>query len=66
MVQGDYIISGLWYERLCPNRKSYYLLKDSPLAWVYFHLIVAPKFPMPPTMHVVRGSLCTYELSTKC
>ncbi len=44
---------------------SYYLLKDSPATFVYSHLIVASKFPMPTATHVVKGSLSTYELSTK-
>jgi len=61
--QGNYIIHGLWYERLCPSSRSYYLLEDSPPTFVYFHLAVASKFSMPPTMHTVRGSLCIYELS---
>jgi hypothetical protein len=34
-----------------------------PLLHVYSHLVVASKFVLPPTSHVVRGSLCTYELS---
>jgi hypothetical protein len=43
----------------------YYLLKNSPPTFAYSHLIVASKFPMPPTTHVVKGSLSIYELSTK-
>jgi hypothetical protein len=42
-----------------------YLLENSPLAFEYFHLIMASKFSMPPTTHFVRGLLNTYELSTK-
>jgi hypothetical protein len=60
--QGNYIICGLWYKRLHLGNKSYYLLKDSPLTWVYFHLIMASKFPMSPIIHAIKGSLCTYEL----
>jgi hypothetical protein len=63
--QGNYIICGLWYKRLHLGNKSYYLLEDSPPTWVYSHLIMASKFPMSPTMHVIRGSLCTYELSNE-
>jgi hypothetical protein len=63
--QGNYIICGLWYKRLHLGNKSYYLPEDSPPTWVYSHLILASKFPMSPTMHVVRGSLCTHELSNE-
>jgi hypothetical protein len=61
--EGDYFLHGLWYERLCLGNKSYYLLEDSPPTYVYPHIVVASKFVLPPTTHVVRGSLCTYELS---
>jgi hypothetical protein len=63
--EGNYIIRGLWYKRSRSNSRSYYLLEDSPLAFVYSHLIVASKFFMPPITHFVRGSLSAYELSTK-
>lgn len=61
-VLGDWVIRGVWYERLWPGSRSYILLKDSPLAFVYSHLIIASKFKMPPTTHSVRGCNATYEL----
>jgi hypothetical protein len=63
--QGDYVIWGLWYEKSRVSSKSYYLLENSLPAFVYSHLIMASKFPMPPTMHFVKGLLSTYELSTE-
>jgi hypothetical protein len=60
--EGDYVLHGLWYEKLCPSNIFYYLLEDSPPMYVYSHLVVASKFVLPPTTHVVKGSLCTYEL----
>jgi hypothetical protein len=63
--EGGYILQGLRYERLCPHNRSYYLLGESPPTYVYSHLVVASKFTMPPTTHAVRGSLCTYELSSE-
>lgn len=60
--EGDYVLWGLWYERLHQNNKSYYLLEDSPLAYVYSHLVVPSNFVLPPTTHVVKGSLYTYEV----
>jgi hypothetical protein len=65
MVSRQLLVCGLWYKRLHLGNKSYYLLEDSPPTWVYSHLILASKFPMSPTMHVIRGSLCTYELSNE-
>jgi hypothetical protein len=60
--EGEYVICGLWYERLHQGSKSYYLPKDSLVAFVYSHLIMASKFSMPPTSYVVKGSISTYEL----
>jgi hypothetical protein len=62
-LEGDYVLQGLWYKRLHPSNKSYYLLEDSPPTYVYSHLVMPSKFVLPPTTHVVRASLCTYELS---
>jgi hypothetical protein len=39
------------------------MLEDSPPTFVYFHLIMASKFSMPPTSHSLRGLLKTYEPS---
>ncbi len=61
--EGDYVLHGLRYEKICPGNKFYYLLEDSPPMYVYSHLVVASKFLLPPTTHVVKGSLCTNELS---
>jgi hypothetical protein len=61
--EGDYVVQGIWYERSSLSIRSYYQLEDSPLAFVYFHLIVSSKFFIPPTTHSIRGSLSTYELS---
>jgi hypothetical protein len=61
-VLGDWVIWGVWYERLRLGSRSYILLKDSPLDFVYFHLIIASKFKMPPTTHSVRDCNATYEL----
>jgi hypothetical protein len=57
----------MWFMvwKIALENRSYYLLKNSCPTFVYSHLIVAYKFPMPPTTHVVRGSLSTSELFTK-
>ncbi len=39
--EGDYVLQGLWHERLCPHIKSYYLLEEFPHAYVYSHLVVS-------------------------
>jgi hypothetical protein len=61
-VLGDWVIWGLWYERLKPDSRSYILLEDSLPAFVYSHLIVVYKFKMTPTAHSVRGCTATYKL----
>jgi len=60
--EGDSVIGGLWYERLRLGNHTYYLHENSPTTWVLSHLIITSKFPMPPTIHLVRGNLTTYEL----
>jgi hypothetical protein len=42
----DWVIRGVWYERLRLGSRLYILLKDSTLAFVFSHLIVASKFKM--------------------
>jgi deoxyribodipyrimidine photolyase-like uncharacterized protein len=32
---------------------------------MYSHLVVASKFSMPPIVHSIKRSLCTYELSSE-
>jgi hypothetical protein len=49
--EGDYVIQMLLYEKSHPSSRSYHLLEDSPLAFVYFHLIVASNFSMPPRVN---------------
>lgn len=36
---GDYVVRGLYYERLCPGSRTYYLLDDHPPAYAYSHLV---------------------------
>ncbi len=38
--EGDYVLQGLWHERLRPHIKYYYLLEEFPPAYVYSHLVV--------------------------
>ncbi len=44
---------------------TYYLNENSPPPWVYSHLVIASKFPMPLTVHVLRSNFATYELLEK-
>ncbi len=60
--EGDNVIGGLWYEWLRLGSHTYYLHENSPIAWVFSHSIITSKFPMPPTIHMVRGNSATYEL----
>jgi hypothetical protein len=60
---GDWVIQGIWYEKLRSRSRSYFLLENSPCAFVYSHLIIVSKFRMPPTTYNVRGSNATYELT---
>jgi hypothetical protein len=48
---------------LQPWSHSYTLRDDKPLAFLFSHLILASKFSMPPTLHVVKGNYATYELT---
>ncbi len=54
--------SGAYGMKLKPDSRSYILLEDSLLAFVYSHLIVVSKFKITPTAHSVRGCTATYEL----
>lgn len=58
----DWVIRGVWYERLRLGSTSYILCEDSPPAFVLFDLIISSKFNMPPIAHNVQGSNATYEL----
>jgi hypothetical protein len=62
---GDVIIRGYWYEKLRAGSRSYHLRTDKPVAHILSCSVVASKFSMPPTLHFVRGSLATYELSVE-
>jgi hypothetical protein len=59
--EGHNVIGGLWYERLQLGSCTYYFHKNSPTALVFSHLVITSKFPMPPTIHVVRGNSTTYK-----
>jgi hypothetical protein len=60
---GDVCIRGYWYERLHSGSRSYQLRFDKPVVYILSQSILASKFSMPSTLHSVRGSLPTYELS---
>jgi hypothetical protein len=62
-VEGDVVLHGIWYIKLSPNSCSYLLRDDKSLAYVFSHLILASKFPMPPTSHIVKGRYVSYKLS---
>jgi hypothetical protein len=48
---------------LQPGSRSYTLCDDKLATFVFSHLILASKFFMPPTLHVVKGNYATYELT---
>jgi hypothetical protein len=56
-------IQGVWYETLQLGNRSYILLKNSTLAFVFFHLIVASKFKMLPNAHNAKGFNVRYDLT---
>jgi hypothetical protein len=60
---GDWVIQGVWYERLRLGNMSYILCEDSPPAFVFSHLIIAFKFNMPPITYNVQISNAIYELT---
>jgi len=61
-TQGDMVVKGYWYERLQVGSHSYLFQDDQPLTFVFSRLILASKFSLPPTNHMVKGSYATYEL----
>jgi hypothetical protein len=47
-------LSKVWYERLrLGSSRSYILLEDSVLAFVFSHLIIASKFKMGHLLHII-------------
>ncbi len=63
--QGDVVIWGYQYDVLQNGIRTYFLQNDKPLAYVFNHLVLASKFSLPPTIHIVRGMYATYELSNE-
>jgi len=54
LVPWDWVIQGVWYQRLwLGSSRSYILLEDSALAFVFFHLIIVSKFRMGCLLHIV-------------
>jgi hypothetical protein len=50
----NWVIQSVWYERLrLGNSRSYILLEDSALAFVFSHLIIASKFRMGRLLHIL-------------
>jgi len=41
----------------------YFLKDDKHFTYVFNHLVLAFKFSLPPTTHMVKGAYATYELS---
>jgi hypothetical protein len=62
-TKGDIVVRGFWYWQLQPRSHSYTPCDDKVVAFVFFHLILASKFSMPPTLHVVKGKYDTYDLT---
>jgi hypothetical protein len=52
-VEGDVVLRGIWYDKLFPNSRSYLLRNDKSPSYVFSHLILASKFPVPPTSHII-------------
>jgi hypothetical protein len=61
-VVGDVVIRGYYYECMQEGSRSYFLSTNKPQAYLFAHLVLASKFSMPPTQHVVKGSHVIYEL----
>jgi len=62
-IEGNIVVRGFWYQQLQPRNHSYTLCDDKLIAFVFSHLILASKFSMPPTLHVVKRNYATYELT---
>ena len=52
-----------WYEKFWLGSRSYQLRSDKPPAYILVQSVLACKFSTPPTLHYMRSSLPTYELS---
>jgi hypothetical protein len=64
-VTRDIVLHGFWYDRLYVGSCTYLLKDDKPSAYIFSHLILASKFSMPPTSHIVKGKYASYELLLK-
>jgi len=60
-MEGDEVVVGKYYQKGGDSDSSFVLLKDSHDVYMYFHLIRAINFLMPPKNHHVFGNV-TYEL----
>lgn len=60
--EGYSMILGWYYELIWPTSKTYYFNDSEQLAYVYFHIMHALKFVMPPTSHTVKGNYPTFGL----
>jgi len=60
--EGDDVVAWLYYQKWGSSDSSYVLLKYSHVVYVYFHLVRAIKFLMPPKNHRVSGNDVMYEL----
>ncbi len=45
------------------GNRTYLLKDDKPLAYVFSHLVLASEFSLPTTIHMVKRTYATYELS---
>jgi hypothetical protein len=61
--EGDSVIHGWYYELIQPGSMTYYFCDNGQPTYVYFHIVCASKFVIPPTLHVVKGNYLTFELS---
>jgi hypothetical protein len=57
----DNMICGRYYVLIWPRSMTYYFNDSGQLAYVYFHIVCASKFVMPPTLHIVKGNYPTFE-----
>lgn len=61
-VTNDIVFCGFSYDRLSISRCTYLLRGDKPPTYIFSHLILASKFSMPPTSHIMKGKYASYEL----
>jgi hypothetical protein len=64
-VTKDIVLHGFWYDKLFVGSRTYLLKNDKPHDYIFSHLILASKFSMPPTSHIMKGKYASYELLLK-